>query len=315
MIEGETMTKQEWLEKRRTGIGGSDVAAILGLNPWVTPLQVYQNKKGLWESEETPSMDWGTRLEPVIRQKYCDVTGNQVSFDLPIFEHPEHKFMHASIDGLVMEEGNPAIVLECKTARTDIGWGDPGTDQIPEYYQTQVQHYMTVLNVNRCDVAVLIGGSDFRIYHVSNNPELAELLIEEEKDFWENHVLKDIPPEPRTAEDLQMIFPQSNGNSLEVSDEQKDLLDAVKRYSQNRAQISQLEKTIQEDENLIKKVMGDNEILNLKGKKIFSWKSTKPTKKFDLNRFKKEEPETYGKYMMPAQSSRRFCFYAKGLEE
>lgn len=189
-----TSERLEWLKNRQTGIGGSDVAAILGLSKWKTPLDVYNAKIAENPVEESnASIEWGNRLEPVIRQKYADVTGIPVTIPNTTFRHPEHPFMIANVDGLLPD----GSVLEIKTARSGADWGEEGTDEIPEYYLTQVQHYMAVTGAKMCDVAVLIGASDFRIYHVDFDPEIAAMLIEEEKAFWQR-VIDRNPPAPRT---------------------------------------------------------------------------------------------------------------------
>ena len=223
----------EWLKNRQTGIGGSDVAAILGLSKWKTPLDVYNDKIAENPVEESnASIEWGNRLEPVIRQKYADVTGIPVTIPNTTFRHPEHPFMIANVDGLLPD----GSVLEIKTARSGADWGEEGTDEIPEYYLTQVQHYMAVTGSKMCDVAVLIGASDFRIYHVDFDPEIAAMLIEEEKAFWQR-VIDRNPPAPRTYAEASAAFPRSKMHTVEASDE--ILHDAAELEAVNR-QIEEL---------------------------------------------------------------------------
>ena len=149
--------RDDFLKSRATGIGGSDAAAILGLSRWKSPFQVYQEKRG--EAAQTPdnaSMRWGRYLEPVVRQAYADDTGRAVRLPDGLVRHQQHTFMIANLDG-VTDDGR---VVEIKTARTSQGWGEPGSDQVPQEYLLQAQHHMAVTGLVVADVAVLIGGSD-----------------------------------------------------------------------------------------------------------------------------------------------------------
>ncbi|MGH8029807.1 MAG: YqaJ viral recombinase family protein, partial [Arenimonas sp.] len=196
--------REEFLANRRRGIGGSDVAAILGLSPWRTALDVYHDKRG--ESPEQPdneAMAWGRALEPVIRQEYANRTGRQILVPEHQVVHPEHDFMIANLDGITTDDR----VFEAKTARAGTGWGEPGTDQVPQPYLLQVQHYLAVMRYDVADIAVLIGGSDFRIYEVPADPELQAMMIEAEAEFWQR-VLAGNPPDPVSYADALQRYGQ-----------------------------------------------------------------------------------------------------------
>lgn len=209
-----TLSREQWLEERKKGIGGSDSAAVLGLSKWKSPYQVWCDKKGYnpLESSDNASLFWGRTLEPVIRQHYSDITGYSVA-ETEIYFMPNHDYIFATVDGLVIED--PDRILEIKTSRTAEGWGEPETDQIPVEYLCQCQHYMMVYNRHITDVAVLIGGSDFRIYHVEASTEVQNHLLREYAEFWEL-VKNDTPPEPRSFDDV--IDFQNNIITLKVKD-------------------------------------------------------------------------------------------------
>lgn len=301
------MTSQErldWLKGRQSGIGGSDVAAILGLSKWKSPLDVYNEKIAETPVEETnASMEWGTRLEPVIRQKYADDTGLTVTIPNETFRHPDHPFMIANVDG-ILPDGN---VLEIKTARSGADWGEEGTDEIPEYYLTQVQHYMTVLGAKRCDVAVLIGASDFRIYHVDFDPEVAAMLIEEEKAFWQRVVDRN-PPPPRTYAEASVAFPRSKPQDIEATD--AILHDAAELESVNR-EIEELKSRKELLQGNITAFMGESDTLTVAGKTIATWKSSKPRVTFDSATFKSKHPDLYNQYLKEGAANRRFLLKFK----
>jgi putative phage-type endonuclease len=183
---------------RRRGIGGSDAPAILGVSKWRTPLDIYLEKRGEGEPQpESPAMRWGTALEPVVRQAYADLTGETVRVP-GLLVHPERLWMLAHVDGLT-ESGR---LVEIKTARMADGWGEPGTDEIPDAYLIQVQHYLSVTAISVADVAVLIGGSDFRVYEVPADADLQGVIVAAEVDFWDR-VQTGRPPDPVSLADAK----------------------------------------------------------------------------------------------------------------
>lgn len=211
------MDRHEWLEMRRKGIGSSDAAAICGLSPWRTPLHVYADKLGLLPETQSPAMDWGLRLEPAIAEAYREATG-QILVAPPTICHPQYPWMLASADRTRLDR-----IVELKTSRSGEGWGDEGTDEIPEQYILQVQHQMAVTGFDLADVAVLIAGSDFRIYTVRANPALRERLIAIEERFW-RRVEERRPPEPdwsdpETPKLLDLLNPPKAEKVIELSDQ------------------------------------------------------------------------------------------------
>lgn len=295
------MTHDDWLALRRTGIGGSDVAGILGISPWSTPLDVYRKKTGEEpEAPDNPSMDWGRRLEPVIRQKYADVTGCTVTKPDETYRSQEHPFMLANLDGLT----SSGKVLEIKTARTAGNWGDEsdGAAGIPDYYLTQVQHYMTVMGAKQADVAVLIGASDFRIYTIDDDPELAQLLIEREAAFWKC-VEERRPPAPVTLKDMVSVYPQSRAGKVEAA---PSVFEALQQWYE----LDTKEKALKEQKALLQAqvtgAMGDSDTLTYGGRVVATWKSSKPRVTFDSAALKKAMPDIWNQYAKTGDPSRRF---------
>lgn len=301
------MTAQErtdWLKRRQTGIGGSDVAAILGLSHFKTPLEIYESKiEEVPTESHGPLLEWGHRLEPVIRQAYSDATGLSVVTPEKTFRSEEHPFMIADVDGICSD----GRILEIKTARTSLGWGEPGTDEIPEQYLTQVQHYMTVLKARLCDVAVLIGGSDFRIYTVMDDPELATLLIREEAAFWEK-VQKRTPPAPRTYEEAQQLFPTSRSNNIEAS---ADIFQKAETLVSLKKNLDDLKKEIDSLQADVTGYMAENDTLTFNGTPIATWKTSKGRKSFSSTAFAKDHPDLYSQYLVEGTPSRRFLLKIK----
>ena len=252
-------------------------------------------------------MEWGRRLEPVIREKYAEATGLTVAKPEAMFVSEEHPFMIADLDG-VCDGGR---LLECKTARTARDWGEEGTDEIPEYYQTQVQHYMAVTGAQACDVAVLIGGGDFRIYTVERDQELIDLLIKEESAFWNQHVVPHIPPAPVSLSEIAAAFPTSDGKEKEASDQIADALNEMvvteREIADKKAHLDELKAEVQG-------YMESSEKLLVNGVPAATWKSSKPRVTFDSKAFGAAEPELYKQYLKEGAPVRRFTIKSSFAE-
>jgi putative phage-type endonuclease len=292
-------TKAEWLEARTKGIGGSEAPAVLGLSKWKTPYQVWQDKRGLsGEREMTGPLEWGTLLEPVIRQKYADVTGRTVSLPGHLRD-AEYPFMLGTVDGITDDNR----VLEVKTARSLQEWGEPGTDEIPMAYLIQVQHYLRITKLSVADIAVLFAGSDFRIYEVPEDKELQEMIIEREAAFWKL-VEAGEPPEPVTYADAVKRYRISTTKAIEASKNAAYAYSILKNIK-NEMQI--LEDKEEEMKLIIMKELADNDTLvSDDGSTLVTWKQTKPGSKFDAKAFEVAHPELYKQFCKTTDGSRRF---------
>lgn len=292
--------RQEWLTARRSGIGGSDVAAILGLSKWKTPYSVWQDKIGQGiEIEDNAPMKWGRALEPVIRQEYAEATGRIVLQPTDMLRHPKHEFMLANLDGMTEDRR----VVEIKTARSSQGWGEPGSDQVPQDYMFQVQHYMAVTGFEVADVAVLIGGSDFRLYEVPADTELQEMMIDAEANFW-NRVITNTPPEPVSLADAQARYGRSlAAGAIEAN---KLAADALATYQTINNMISDLQAQADDAKAKIMAYMGEHESLIVGGKPVITWKTQAGAKRFDTAEFKAAHPDVYPMYLKQGEPSRRF---------
>jgi len=217
-----TLTAEQYAARAR-GIGSSDAAAALGLNPYRQPIELWQEKSGqVAPFAGNEATRWGQLLEPAIRQEYAERTGRAVRLPAETLVHPVHAFMLAHPDGVTDDRR----LYEGKTARYPDGWGEPGTDQIPQHYLIQVQHALFVTALPVADVAVLIGGQDFRLYEVPADPELQEMLIAGEFDFWQ-HVVRGEPPEvdfnaTHIVDLVKKLYRGTNGQTLTASETLED---------------------------------------------------------------------------------------------
>lgn len=303
LVETEGLSREEWLRYRKCGIGGSDVAAILGISKWNSAISLWLDKTNQTNEpvEENEAMQWGTIMEPIIRKHFAEVTGKTVVEVKAMLQHPEHPFMLADVDGLTTDdEGNPAI-LEIKTA-SEYKRAEWESD-IPSYYQTQVQHYLCVTGVQKAFVAVLIGGNSFKVYEVDADTEIQAMLVAVEKDFW-NKVQNMIRPEMDGSDAaknlLDSLYHGGVSEEIVMPDEAIEYVDA---YIEACAEEDNAKAKKQEASNHIKEIMGDYDKATCLGHSI-SWKPVS-SERLDSKALKESEPEIYEKYVKKS-ISRRF---------
>jgi putative phage-type endonuclease len=300
-----TQDRAQWLAQRATGIGGSDVAAMLGISKWKTPLQLYLEKRGEAPPQsDNDAMRWGRYLEPVVRQAYADETGYEVRVLDKLLRHPRHEFMVANLDGFVLPSDGPRRVFEAKTARTAEGWGEPRSDEIPHAYYLQVQHYLEVTGFEVADVAVLIGGADFRIYEVPADRELQQMIVDACADFWQR-VQRGEPPEPVSYADVQARWGRASKASVVVADD--EVLHALSQLRDLRKQAEYLRAAEEEWKAVVMRAMGERDTLvDASGQTLCTWKAAAAPQRFDAQAFKAQHPDLYAHFLKPGEPSRRF---------
>lgn len=214
-----TEERNAWLESRRSGIGSSDVAKIIGLSPWGTALDVYADKINPAKEEKlAPQLEWGIRAEPMIAGAIMDSTGWKLK-KMPTVKHKEHPFLIASVD----RENQDGELCEIKFTGSSTGWGEAETADIPEMYWLQTQHQLEVVGRETCWVFVLIGQCDFRRYRVTRDPEYLETVLEPLSEFWKK-VESRTPPEPdwshsSTLATVNRLFKPKPGTTIDLSNE------------------------------------------------------------------------------------------------
>jgi putative phage-type endonuclease len=200
-------------------LGGSDMAALVGLSPWATPLTVYARIVAGAEIEDSPSLRRGRLMEPVIRAMYEQDEGVTLLGPTSL-AHPSHAFVRASLDDVGRRQGRGRHAVEYKSVTPNKAgeWGEPGTDDIPAYYATQAHWYLGVglasgaLDEPTADVAALMLGVEEspRVYRVVHDAEVYAWLLEAAGRFWRDHVLPQRPPPPtmpaREAEAVRRLY-------------------------------------------------------------------------------------------------------------
>lgn len=278
---------------RTTYIGGSDAAAVCGLCPYRSPVDVWLEKTGRSapkDLSENEAVQWGNILEPVIRDQYELETGYTVSPGEFVVSD-RIPWLCANVDGYAQPFDGSSRVLEIKTAgsRQAHLWGEPGTDAVPQQYVVQVMHYLAVTELSSADLAVLVGGQRFRIYHVPRDEALIDWLLEREAAFWEC-VTNDTPPEDRRIGDAAKLFPKSFGQSVVAS---SAIHQAVTDLRAIDFTIKQLETKKDGFIDSIQTYMREAaELTDAQGEVLATWKSFETTR-VDQSALAKDHPEVF----------------------
>lgn len=262
----------DFLKSRQTGIGGSDIATLFGLNPYSTRLELYLQKRG--EIEPTPDNSRtkaGRVMEQVIATMVSERTGSKLRKVNRTLRHPKHDFLIAHIDRDYVGERKG---LEIKNVSPRMGylWGRDGEqDAIAEYYITQPHHYMLVLNYPAFDVASYFGGDDLRMYPMERDLEMDEMIIHEAHNFWHYNVLAGVPPEPEydhpsTLPMFKRLYPGTNGATVEADEM---ILHWAKVAEDAAAKAKEYEQVANAAKAHLLDFMGDAAVLRLAGNKVF----------------------------------------------
>ena len=204
------MPREEWLAWRRGGIGGSDAAVIVGLNPCRSRLELYADKLGLMpEREDSEAMRIGRDLEAYVADRWAEATGKKYRRTNFMYCHDRYDFIRANVDREVIGE---KAGLECKTTSV-YNKSDFENGEIPLAYYCQCQHYMAVMGYERMYLAVLALGKAFYHFVIDRSEEEINTLLENEVDFWRQHVENGIPPEPDGSESAAAAIRAMQGES------------------------------------------------------------------------------------------------------
>ncbi len=292
VLSTKDMTHEEWLKARQAGIGGSDAGTILGVNKWKSKTQLFFEKVNpeLKQQVDNEFIYWGNVLEDVVAKEFEARTGKKVRKNNKMLRHPEHEFMLANLDRVIVGE---KALLECKTtSQYNIDqWKD---DEIPASYLCQIQHYMAVTGYEKAYIAVLCGGNQFIWKEVPRDDELIEIIINAEKDFWYNNVLAGVIPEidgsDATKDFLNHMYKDIDENEVQLSDDVETLLTALEQVKQEEKELKELKTQY---ENKIKHILGNNLSGKTSGYQI-TWKP-QVRKTLDTKKIR----EIYGEQLDP----------------
>lgn len=299
------ISRKEWLKLRKNGIGGSDAAAVCGLNPYSSPMKVFLDKtKEDVEEEDNESMRQGRDLEDYVARRFCEETGFKVRRSNYMYKSNKYPFMLADVDRLLV--GCDAG-LECKTASAFNAdkWAD---DNIPVHYYIQCQHYMAVTGKKEWYIAVLIMGKEFKYQKIERDEELIQNLIILEEVFWKSHVLSGQMPNPDGSKVCDEMLAEYFKRSKKDSSIQLVGFDEkLKRRKELDELIKKMETEKNEIDQYLKMYLGEYETAENDIYRV-SWKNV-VSSRLDTNRLKEEHPEIYKEYLRDS-SYRKFTVKA-----
>jgi putative phage-type endonuclease len=238
--------KFQFDEERRSCITSTDVAGILGLSRWATPLSIYQSKIDPQE-ERAPSIAmWlGNEMEGIVSRLYTGATNNRVRADNRFYRHPVYNWLGAHLDRRVV--GDPKLIVELKTRGSMTGWGDDGSDVVPPDVWCQVQTQIFVTGAREAHVATLFSSRAYRTYSILPDPNFETLIVPDLRRFWQDHVLAGVPPEP-TGRDVDTAIIHalgggSSGNLRSATPEQEEVIERLRlaKVAREAAELAEAE--------------------------------------------------------------------------
>jgi len=299
---------KEWVSDRQNYLGGSELAAAFGKSKYQTPLKLYMIKTGRLEPQgSTPITEMGHILEPVIAEKFTATTGLKVRNISDAYEHAEHSFLRGNIDRQIIssELHDSPGVLEIKSTSSQRLKHEENL--YPLSWEYQIQWYMFLTSYKYSYLAVL--ERDTGIFHepilIMRNQELIDELFEKAVQWWNKHILADIPPEPINNEDMLILYPDSkDAKTLEATPGSYGLYNELCKVRDRKSDLEKMEEYLQIQ---LKQKIGDHELLQCGGKKLIGWKSSTQNR-LDTPAFKQAHPELY-KQFLKQTSTRRFTVY------
>lgn len=279
-------SREEWLKFRANYIGGSDAAAVIGLNPYVSAFSLWAEK-----TRQSPAFDGnlatrtGTYLEPFVAKLFEEQTGKKVRNENASLVNSDYPWAVADVDRMVVGED---AGLEIKTTSSLATKKFKNGSYPPQYY-VQVTHYLAVTGKAKWYLAILIGNSDFKVFEIERDESEIAALMQAEKEFWSNYVVPKIAPPPDgqepTDESIKILYPESDGGSMSLFG--RDVL--LDRYFDLADQIKELQRQQDEIKQTIQLDMGDTEIALADNYKVI-WK-TQTRSTFDHKRFAADHPD------------------------
>lgn len=255
-------TESDWLAARTTGIGASEMPAVLGVSPWNSALELYAEKIGAAPREdlsESEIVQWGHRLEPVIVTAYVERSGRWAERDGHLLRSTEHPWALCTLDARTCEPPRDQAApwpLEVKT--TSAYRADDWVDGPPDVYLVQIQHQMLVTGAELATIACLIGGQRLVWCDVPRDEQLIRKIVYHGALFWERVQRREAPDPtgPGAAKVLRSLYPIDDGRCVELA---TDLLDTVDELEALKAEQKRLDSAREALEAKLMGAMGEAE--------------------------------------------------------
>lgn len=280
-------------------LGGGNVAGILGVSPYKTPLQEYLTIIGEAEAPSAERLSFFRRrksFEPVAAELFQEKTGLQLVTVNERYTDREHAFIKAEIDAETAGGENVEIKTVHPLAARD--WGEEGADDCPVYVTAQAQHGLMVRHRDLCYVLAMIGFDDVRVYRVERDEEIIATIRARELAFWNEHVLTRTPPPPANIEDLRVLYKRDAGNAVEATPE---IAERIARLVDMSHRAKELDTAIGDEKEQIQLFMRDAASVTINGKPACTWK-TQDRRALDQSAFKEAEPELFERFVKVSTS-------------
>jgi len=290
---------EEWLQDRHDNpsIGASMSSSILGYNPWQSAVDVWDQlihpNGGI---DDNLAMYLGREMEPIVKKLFMDKTGLKVLNDNKIRIDDKHEFLTTNLDGVVVGEGIP---VEYKTT------AKPWDGDIPDHYFVQLQHQMMVTESPSIYFCSLSMGfrKQFIVERYNRNDKFIDELRDKLVTFWNENVVKGVPPEPKSISDAKKVFNNIDPESVATINDYT-VVTELRALKETRAE---LDRQVNEKQLEIMKIIGDKETLvNTAGFELVTWKKSKPTTYLNAKKLADKDPDIYLKYLKQRDGSRRF---------
>ncbi len=299
----------QWVEERANYIGGSDVATILGENPYSTPLQLWLRKRGVLPPiEETPILRFGHFFEQILAIHFEETTGLKTRQVNKTYESKEHSFLRANIDRMVLADSEKGLestaVLELKTTTSHRLKALDG--EYPREWILQVQHYLGITGFSQAWIQCY--ERDTCIFHdpvlIQRDDDLIAENMSKLISWWQIHMIEGKQPEPINGEDTLILFPNSqDGIVLEATPLVMELYGELKQVRDRKDDLIRMEEHLK---TKLQDKLGSAERIVLAGKTLVSWKSSVMSR-LNTGEFRKAHPELYKKYLTKTKTRRFLC--------
>lgn len=294
LVSTKNLSREQWLQYRKQGLGGSDIGAIVGVSPFKSAFQVYIDKTTeTIDDYDNEALRQGRDLESYIASRFEEETGMRLRKSQAIWVHDKYNFMLGDFDRVVIGK---RIGVEIKTVSPFAShkWKE---NKIPWEYQLQVQHYLAISNFECWYICAMVYGTELIIRKIERDEELIKHLIIIEKRFWEENVLAGVMPEPdgskQAGELLAKYYPTEKGKKAVLTEDislqlrrREELADLIKKMETEK-------KTIEQS---LLKYLGENDSTEAENTEFFVRWSSYTTARVDADRLRKEEPEIYERF-------------------
>jgi len=281
LISTKNLSREEWLKVRQKGIGGSDIAGVCELSSYKSPLHIYLDKKDLLPEidEENIAMELGLELEPFLSKKFVKWIKENEGLDIELKEMPfilqddKIDYFLVNLDRWFEHPDRGQCIVELKTA-TEFKRDQWKGDEVPDEYYTQVQWQLMITGFKWGYLAFLIGNRKFDVKVIERNEKIIKSLKEKGIEFWEEFILKEIPPSPigltSDKEALEILYPEelAGAEKLLAPDEEEEIINDINIIDEQRLIEKEVKKKIEISQQRIKAKIGDKEYMTAGDRKI-----------------------------------------------